>query len=81
MENDGGIIILFQYLMFYLPEARKNQGDWKEMSGTCIYSEFKQWENYGLMNTLRKDSKSLKSVCVYTFFAVYLYTIKYTTSF
>ena len=27
MENDGGIIILFQDLMFYLPEARKNQGD------------------------------------------------------
>ena len=23
-ENDGGIIILFQDLMFYLPEARKN---------------------------------------------------------
>ena len=51
MENDGGIIILFQYLMFYRPEARKNQGDWKEMSGTCIYSECKQWGNYGLMNT------------------------------
>ena len=51
MENDGGIIILFQYLMFYRLEARKNQGDWKEMSGTCIYSECKQWGNYGLMNT------------------------------
>lgn len=81
MENDGGIIILFQDLMFYLPEARKNQGDWKEMRGTCVYSECKQWRKYGLMNTLRKDNKSLKSVCVYTFFVVYLYTIKYTTSF
>lgn len=27
MENDGGIIVLFQDLMFYLPEARRNQGD------------------------------------------------------